>query len=362
MKHRHRSAIVCTLIWFLVCDATISVKPVAAAPINGLYIFGDSLSDPGNNAIAMGSTASPPLSVTLRSDITSNAFIPTYPYATSYQYSNGNVWAYQFATMLGLQSQVAGPVLGGGLGTNYAYGGAATGPVNNSGFPPSLLTQTATYISSLGSAQAPADSLYVVAGGGNNAREALTAIAGGADPTATITATSLQFAADIGDIVDALQGKGAVNIAVWGVPNMGLAPAIAANGPSAAYLGTTLAQSMNNALGNRIASETGVQIFDMYSLVTAVNVNPAAYGLINASDASGAIPGADPSQYLCWDGIHPTAAGHAILAQSMYAAVVPEPSSWVLLIAGLVPALAAVRRRRMPRFQAGTRSGELPIG
>ena len=231
------------------------------------------------------------------------------------------------------------------FGSNYATGGAATGPLNNGGFPPTLLTQTAAYISSLGSAPAPADSLYVVAGGGNNARVALAEIAGGADATATITATALQFAADIGSIVDSLQNKGAVNIAVWDVPNMGLAPAIAANGSTAVYLGTTLAQSMNNALTNRLASETGVQIFDMYSLVTAVNANPAAYGLVNASDAAGAISGADASQYLCWDGIHPTAAGHAILAQSMYAAVVPEPSSCLLVIAGLVPAVAAVRRR-----------------
>ncbi len=96
-------------------------------------------------------------------------------------------------------------------------------------------------------------------------------------------------------------------------------------------------------------SETGVQIFDLYGLVTAVNANPAAYGFINASDASGAIPGADPSQYLCWDGIHPTAAGYTVLAQSMYAAVVPEPSSCLLVIAGLVPALVAVRRRLISR-------------
>ena len=345
MKLRPAAAIVCL---FVVAAAT-PVTAVHAAPINGLVIFGDSLSDPGNNAIAFGSTASPPFNVTLRSDITSNAFIPTYPYATSLQYSNGNVWAYQFATMLGLSSQVAGPVLGGGLGANYASGGAATGPLNNGGYPPNLLTQTATYISGLGSAAAPADSLYVVAGGGNNARDALAEIAGGADPTATITAASLQFAADIGNIVDSLQGKGAVNIAVWDVPNMGLAPAIAANGPAAVYLGTTLAQSMNNALTNRLASETGVQIFDLYGLVTAVNADPAAYGFINASDAAGAIPGADPSQYLCWDGIHPTAAGHTILAQSMYAAVVPEPSSCLLVIAGLVPALVAVRRRLISR-------------
>lgn len=307
------------------------VTPVHAGPFDGLVIFGDSLSDPGNNAIAMGSTASPPLNVTLQSEITSNGFIPTFPYSTSFQYSNGNVWAYQFASMLGLSPQVAGPVLGGGLGANYAYGGAATGPLNND-FPPNMLTQTASYISSLGPASALAGSLYVVAGGGNNARDALTAIAGGADSTAIIAATSLQFAEDIGSIVDSLQGKGAVNIVVWDVPNLGLAPAITYDGALAALLGTTLSQQMNLALADRLASETGVQIFSAYNLLTDVNANPAAYGLSNASDASGAILGADPSLYLCWDGIHPTTAGHAIIAQSMYNTVVPEPSTYALLL------------------------------
>lgn len=44
----------------LVIAATYHVAAVHATPINGLYVFGDSLSDPGNNAIALGSTASPP--------------------------------------------------------------------------------------------------------------------------------------------------------------------------------------------------------------------------------------------------------------------------------------------------------------
>jgi hypothetical protein len=88
--------------------------------------------------------------------------------------------------MLGLPAEVAGPVLGGGLGANHAFGGATTGPLNNVGSVPSLLTQTAYFVTSLGSSPAPADALYVVAGGGNNARAALAAIAGGADPTTTI--------------------------------------------------------------------------------------------------------------------------------------------------------------------------------
>jgi len=97
MKIRPAAASVCLLVF----AAAIHVAPGHAAPFNGLVIFGDSLSDPGKNTIAMGSTASPSFNVTLQSEITSNAFIPTYPYATSFQDSNGNVWAYQFATMLG---------------------------------------------------------------------------------------------------------------------------------------------------------------------------------------------------------------------------------------------------------------------
>ena len=51
----------------------------------------------------------------------------------------------------------------------------------------------------------------------------------------------------------------------------------------------------------------------------------------------------DPSKYLFWDGIHPTSAGHALLAAGMLA-VVPEPSSMLMLAVGIC-ALLAWRRR-----------------
>ena len=317
-----------------------------AAQFSGLYIFGDSLSDPGNNAVALGSKVSPPTNVTLQSEITSNGFIPSFPYANSLQYSNGNVWAYQFAAMLGLPSQVAGPVLGGGLGSNYAYGGATTGPLNSDGFPPSLLTQVSTFTGSLGSSQAPGDALYVVAGGGNDARAALAQIAGGGDPTTVIATFAAQYAANVGSIVDTLQGKGAQNIVVWNVPNLGLTPAIGSLGPSVSYLGTTLTQTMNDALSLRLSGETGVRTFDTFGLITSINANPGAYGLTYTTTAGGSVPGADLSQYLCWDGIHPTLAGHAIIAQSLYGAVVPEPSSTLLLLAGAVLMSIPVAFRR----------------
>ncbi len=306
-----------------------------AAQYSGLYIFGDSLSDPGNNAVALGSKVSPPTNITLQSEITSNEFIPSFPYANSFQFSNGNVWAYQFATMLGLPSQVAGPVLGGGLGSNYAYGGATTGPLNGDGFPPSLLTQVSTFAGSLGSSQAPGDALYVVAGGGNDARAALAQIAGGGDPTTVIATFAAQYAANVGSIVDTLQGKGAQHIVVWNAPNLGLTPAIGGLGPSVSYLGTTLTQTMNEALSLRLSGEAGVRTFDTFGLITSINANPGAYGLSYTTTAGGSVPGADLSKYLAWDGIHPTSAGHAIIAQSLYGAVVPEPSSTLLLVAGV---------------------------
>ena len=331
-----------------------ALNTATGATISGIYIFGDSLSDPGNNAIRFGSdaAASPPVNITLQSDITGNSFIPTFPYATNYQYTNGNVWAYQFAESLGLPTAVAGPVLGGGLGANYASAGAATGPLSNSQFVPSLLTQTATFVASLGAAGAPVDALYVVAGGGNNARAAMTAIAGGADPTATILATAGQFAADVGSIVDTLQANGAENIIVWDAPNLGLSPAITANGSAAASLATMLTKTMNAFLAARLASERNIRTFDLFGLITAVNATPGAYGFTNVSDAGGAIAGADLSQFLSWDGIHPTAAGHSVLAQSMYnfTTSVPEidaagGSSVVALVFGYLSLIEQRRRR-----------------
>jgi hypothetical protein len=59
-----------------------------------------------------------------------NDFIPTFPYASGH-YTNGPVWARDFAAVLGLN---ASPSRLGG--TNYASGGARTGRLNPGQFPP----------------------------------------------------------------------------------------------------------------------------------------------------------------------------------------------------------------------------------
>ena len=144
-------------------------------------------------------------------------------------------------------------------------------------------------------------------------------------------------------MVDALQAAGAQHIVVWDAPNIGLAPAVVASG--AADLATFLTASMNTALAARLAGEAGVTPFDIFGLGTQIAANPALFGFTNISDACGAVVGANCNQYAYWDGIHPTAAAHRVIADAFAVAAVPEPETWALLACGLA-ALGAFARRR----------------
>lgn len=329
----------------------IALTVAAAAPANampvpmplygGLVIFGDSLSDSGNNFLA---ATTPPLgspsNITPASAIT-NSFVPSFTYAPAAPYpfgvySNGPVWATPFAASLGLSAL---PSLAGG--GNFAFGGATTG----AGSPtPSLTDQMGMFLKDTRNV-AHGNYLYVVAGGGNNARHALEAIqANPADYQNIITDTSNSFAADVGNIVDTLQTAGAQHIVVWNAPNLGIAPAVLAQGSSAAALATGTAMSMNAALTARLTGEAGVKVFDIFGSLTDVVADPSAYGMSNVTDAC--LHGAcDVATNLFWDGIHPTAAGHQLIANAMIAAVVPEPQTYLLFAIGLAALMLLVRRR-----------------
>jgi phospholipase/lecithinase/hemolysin len=146
---------------------------------------------------------------------------------------------------------------------------------------------------------------------------------------------------DILTMVAELQGVGAKHILVTGMPDLSLTPA---------YYGNVSAQAFSQTFNSLLVTSlpAGVTYFDTYDFMHGVVTDPAAYGLTNVTTPClvGTTPCADPNQYLFWDALHPTTAADAIWAAQLEKAVVPEPSSLMLIGSGVL-GLAAVMRRKL---------------
>jgi len=365
---------------FLGSLALLACASGTAQAYTGLYIFGDSLSDTGNNALVidalLGGARTP---VPIPNAFTGGGLVARLPFQASApvpgltfdRYSNGRIWVEPFALGLGLNLG-ARPSRAGG--TNFAYGGAEIGPIDPTGtvFPPSLLTQSFGYLQ----AATPADpnGLYVVAGGGNDARDTLGDTIGGfirangdvIDNTvlpsiqSAITAAATGYASGIGQIVGGLKQAGAGDIIVWNVPDLGIIPEtlIAGAGytasggaPTYAQLGTTLADAMNDALQLAVGNVAGVKVFDLFGVLQGAVAGSAFANVTEACAASAACIAGQTGPYLFWDGIHPTSAGHQMLAEAMLAAV-PEPETYAMMVIGVVLVGWQLRRRARREFQA----------
>jgi len=348
-----------------------------AQAYTGLYVFGDSLSDTGNNALAIDQQGAalfiPPGTLRTALPTVSNDFVATFPYRSSSltpgvtldRYTNGTVWLEPFAAALGLSGGVVPGLVGG---TNFSFGGARVSvDPPPTGFPFSLRTQAATYLLNLPGGAADPNALYVVAGGGNDARDALgSAIAGTIQGNgnvidaavlpaiqSTIAAAAQSYATGIGEIVGALKQVGAGDVFVWNVPDLGIIPETLIAGaaytstpfaPTYAQLGTTLSMAMNTALEQALTGAPGVKIFDLFDVLQDAVAGGSFANVTAACAAGAACIAGTAGDYLFWDGIHPTSAGHAMLAQAMLAAV-PEPETYALMTVGLLLVGWAARRR-----------------
>src|SRR5215217_7964679 len=74
----------------------IAWTPASPCAMHSLVVFGDSLSDSGNNALVIGSNAG--------QTISGNTYVPSQPYGSGV-YSNGPVWASNAAAALGVTLQ-----------------------------------------------------------------------------------------------------------------------------------------------------------------------------------------------------------------------------------------------------------------
>ena len=319
-----------------------------AAPYSNIFVFGDSLSDSGNNAIVFDSIA-PGLRtpVPLGTLEVPKVFLP---YASD-RYSNGPVWVEDLAANLGLSAK---PSLAGG--TNFAFGGAQSGPVGSS-FPFSVSDQVGAFLLSSGG-KAPGDALYVVEGGGNDAREFLPALLKGADPSSMIAS----YASSMRSIISALALAGADHFLLWNVPDIGKIPLTTTQGPGPSAAAHNLADLMNQALMQVLAGLSpdivdGIHLFNAFDALGAISANPVAFGFTNATDACALDPVciADPNGHFFWDGLHPTSAGHAViaeLAQQLILAEVPEPETLLLLLVGVFGLIVTRRVRHTETLAA----------
>ena len=299
----------------------LAAFPAAAQKqFSGLVVFGTSLSDSGN-AFALLGSANTPANYDLDPFL-----VPSTPYARGgHHFSDGATWVEQLARSLGLAGN-ARPALpnAGKAGANYAVGGARS---VNEPLTFDLPEQVGAFLSDRGGV-APSDALYVIEMGGNDLRDALRAGAAGGQPAAeAVIGAALQ---SIGQHIELLYQAGARKFLVWNAPNLGLTPAIQrfnVFSPGVADLAHRLSIAFNNGLAGGVLPHLahilpGIQFYrlDVYTKLNDIVANHEAFGLTNVTDACITPQTApyhckDLKEYLFWDGIHPTTAAHAIIAQ-----------------------------------------------
>ena len=308
----------------------------SATDFSNVIVFGDSLSDGGNIALASGS-----------------------PVPMRFTTNPGTTTAENVAAGLGftLAPSVAG-------GTDFAWGGA--GFVNNVAAVPTIPQQLQMYLGANGG-KADSHALYQVWGGANDVFYLSAALT---DPNAIAAGTVTAAQTELG-VLGGLQAAGARYVVVYNLPDLGKTPSAAAGGAAAQAGATQLAVIYNGVLNSGLAqlSNNGLNIIPVntFALLNEVIANPSAYGFSNVTapactggsgssiqcgpQGSGApvtyAPGTDQT-YLFADGVHPTTAAHAMLSQYV-ASVIHAPEQISLL--GEAPLAASNTQNRVIRDQ-----------
>jgi phospholipase/lecithinase/hemolysin len=303
------------LIALVTCAFAAPTLARAQGTVSSVVTFGDSLSDSGN-AFALQRVNNTPPAYSVNT-----LLIPDDAYARGgHHFTNGPTWVELLARSMGLASN-ADPAFRNAdpRATNYAVGGARA---SNEGKNIDLPNQVQDFLEDF-AGSAASNALYVIEIGGNDVRDALAALGAGQDPAPIIAAGVAAVAANISGLYQADARK----FLVWNVGNIGLTPAVRALGPGAVFAAGQLTQSYNTNLEGALttlAPLPGITIleFDLYGTLNAIVADPATFGLTDVVDPcispkDSPFVCRNPDQYLFWDGIHPTEAGHAILAHDV---------------------------------------------
>jgi phospholipase/lecithinase/hemolysin len=311
--------------------ASLTCAWTPASAYTSLFAFGDSLSDAGNLFLE------------------DQGIAPVAPYVDGH-FSNGPTWVEDLSRMLGLGA--LNPFLGPKGGNNYAFGGAQTGTTDINPPNPSspihidLPDQINAY--DLFNPVPVKGALYTLDIGANDIMNALAAFVGGKISLPEIDKVVTEAESNAINGVTALFGFGARALLFYEVPNLGLTPRF--DGTALQSLASSLAQSFNASVlaGLRALESRGLKVFtvDTYDLLGEVKADPSKFGFSNVTDpcwtgsftdpSSGTLCSptpADQDQFLFWDEVHPTAAGHLVAAEFALDALsaVPEAPTWAML-------------------------------
>lgn len=337
------------------CLSLTALAAQGATAYSNMYVFGDSLSDSGNDLLLTSGVPSP----LFYSDGSNQG-----------RFTNGLNYADRLAASFGL-TLTPSASLGGG--NNYAHGGARTDTIW-----PDLLAvgglnfnaQIGSYLDNLKASGTAGDpnALYVLWIGSNDMADAFAG-----DPNAVPGAIQ-NVVLDIAGALGALQTVGARNFLIGNLPDLSLTPlgrgtaAMNSGGNPLIEAGilkglhdgsATFNAALSGVLPMFSLPSSSVTVFDAFSLQTAMTENPSAYGLTNVTSAcyDGQVDGSpakgnltanecpNEGEYLYYDMLHPTAVLHDWAARTIFAQLVPEPAGWALSL-GALGLMGVFGRRR----------------
>jgi phospholipase/lecithinase/hemolysin len=331
-----------------------------AANFSQLFVFGDSLSDTGNVFNESGDT-----------------FPPENLGYFNGRFSNGPIWIDYLSQDLGLSSPTpisdvleGTPPMGG---LNYAFGGATTTTANTVdsnlfGLPQEIGAFTVPLRQN--NQTADPNALYIVWAGSN---DYLPTTSSDFTPFTTPETT----VSNIAGAVSALAVVGAKNIMVVNLPNLGNIPLTNEGNPfpdpaippgtSArlnrlteahnALLSTTL-DNLDNSLNEQNVNLISVNVNSLFQDI----IEPTRSPFTNTTDPCLLNPACtNPNEFLFWDALHPTTAGHRLIGQLAFnslqgesAPSVPEPTSILSLLFFGMLGVGAIAKRNLSKEKASS--------
>ena len=306
----------------LILSSILAPVRAIAATFSQIVVYGDSLSDLGRAAAAT-------------SNLPAQFKFPAYGSGGG-RFSNGPIWVQYLAAQLGITSNP---------NTNFAIGGATTGTANiGQALSPSFIGIQQQVANN--SVSDPA-ALYVLWGGSNDYIFATPTN----PPNPSVTLANLT-----GEI-NTLISRGATNILVPNLPNLGSLPATDEDLATSVGL-NALTQVHNtnleviiNTLGQ---SNPGVKL-TLLDVNTLFN-QAVSLGFTDVTNPCITSPTCTPDTYLFWDDIHPTTAVHQRIGNLAFQVVsptsVPEPITMWGSLAAASSAIAFKRKLKSSSLKA----------